>query len=102
MIFLVPSYYLTTNFAWIWVSRGVIDTQYVIIDMYVYRETNNTRLRIYKCSVKQFQRAKKVMSDSSGLVDFAIGLVNSVFNRQVMLFEELEQEKCDINSARLG
>ena len=26
------------------------------------------------------QRAKKVLSDSPGLVDFAIGLVNSVFN----------------------
>ena len=25
------------------------------------------------------QRAKKVLSDSPGLVDFAIGLVNSVF-----------------------
>ena len=39
------------------------------------------------------QRAKKVVSDSPGLVDFAIGLVNSVFNLpdgQVMFFEELE------------
>ena len=26
------------------------------------------------------QRAKKVLSDSPGLVDFAMGLVNSVFN----------------------
>ena len=26
------------------------------------------------------QRAKKVVSNSPGLVDFAIGLVNSVFN----------------------
>ena len=26
------------------------------------------------------QHAKKVVSDSPGLVDFAIGLVNSVFN----------------------
>ena len=31
----------------------------------------------YKFSV---QRAKKVVSDSPGLVDFAMGLVNSVFN----------------------
>ena len=30
--------------------------------------------------VLQDQRAKKVVSDSPGLVDFAIGLVNSVFN----------------------
>ena len=39
------------------------------------------------------QHAKKVVSDSPGLVDFAIGLVNSVFNLpdgQVIFFEELE------------
>ena len=39
------------------------------------------------------QHAKKVVSNSPGLVDFGIGLVNSVFNlpdRQVMFFEELE------------
>ena len=39
------------------------------------------------------QRAKKVVSDSPGIVDFAIGLVNSVFNLpdgQVVFFEEFE------------
>ena len=39
------------------------------------------------------QRAKRVVSDSLGLVDFALGLVNSVFNLpnwQVMFFEEFE------------
>ena len=39
------------------------------------------------------QRAKKVLSDSPGLEDFAIGLVNSVSNlpdRQVMFYEEFE------------
>ena len=39
------------------------------------------------------QRAKKVVSDSPGLVDFAVGLVNSVFNLpdgQVMFYEEFE------------
>ena len=39
------------------------------------------------------QRAKKVVSDSPGLVDFAIGLVNSVFNLpngQVMFSEIFE------------
>ena len=39
------------------------------------------------------QRAKKVVSDSLGLVDFAIGLVNSVFNLpdgQVVFFEKFE------------
>ena len=42
---------------------------------------------------KGVQRAKKVVSDSPGLVDFAIGLVNSVFNLpdgQVMFFEQFE------------
>ena len=39
------------------------------------------------------QRAKKVVSDSPGLGDFAIGLVNAVFNLpdgQVMFLEEFE------------
>ena len=39
------------------------------------------------------QRAKKVLSDSQGLVNFAIGLVNSVVNLpdgQVMFYEEFE------------
>ena len=41
------------------------------------------------------------MSDSPGLVDFAIGLVNSVINlpdRQVKFFEEFKlQKNCEIN-----
>ena len=48
------------------------------------------------------QRAKKVVFDSPGLVDFAIGLVNSVLNLpnwQVKYFEEFNlQKKCEINS----
>ena len=43
--------------------------------------------------VINLQRAKKVVSDSPGLVDFAIGRVKSVFNLpngQVMFFEEFE------------
>ena len=39
------------------------------------------------------QRAKKVVSYSLGLLEFAIGLVNSVFNLlngQVIFFEEFE------------
>ena len=38
------------------------------------------------------QRAKKVVSDSAGLVDFAIRLVNSVFNLpngQLIFFLEI-------------
>ena len=46
------------------------------------------------------QRAKKVVSDSPGLVDFAIGLVNSVLNLpvgQVEYFEEFNlQKNCQI------
>ena len=51
------------------------------------------------------QRAKKVVSNSTGLVYFAIGLVNSVFNlpdgQLVMFLEEFKLKKsCEINSAR--
>ena len=49
------------------------------------------------------QCAKKVVSNSPGLMDFAIGLVNPVFNLsdgQVISFEEFEKQKnCEINSA---
>ena len=44
-------------------------------------------------SYRGTQCAKTVVSDSPGLVDFAIGLVNSVFhlpNGQVMFFEEFK------------
>ena len=44
-------------------------------------------------SKERVQRVERVVSDSPGLVDFAIGLVNSVFNLpdgQVMFFEEFE------------
>ena len=47
------------------------------------------------------QCAKKVVSDSPGLVNFAIGLVNSVINlldRQMKFFEEFQlQKNCEIN-----
>ena len=42
------------------------------------------------------QRAKKVVSDILGLVDFAIGLVNSVFNLpdgQVMFLRNLNNRR---------
>ena len=51
----------------------------------------------------QKRRAKKVVSDSPGLVDFAIGPVNSVLNLangQVKFFEEFKLHKnCVINPA---
>ena len=47
------------------------------------------------------QQAKKVVSHSPVLVDFAIGPVNSVINwpeRQVQFFEEFKlQNNCEIN-----
>ena len=47
------------------------------------------------------QRAKEVVSYSLGLMDFAIGLVNSVINLhvgQVNFFEEFKlQKSCEIN-----
>ena len=47
------------------------------------------------------QCAKKVVSDSLGLVDFAMGLINSVINLpdgQVNFFEEFKlQKNCEIN-----
>ena len=54
-----------------------------------------------RCRINQ--RAKKVVSDSPGLVDFAIGLVNFELNLpdlQVKFFEEFKLKKnCEINSA---
>ena len=52
-------------------------------------------------SLLSTQRAKEVVSDSQGLVDFAIGLVNSVINLpggQVKSFVEFKlQKNCEIN-----
>ena len=48
---------------------------------------------MYIVHILKEQHAKKVVSDSPGLVDFAIGQVNSVFNSpkgQVMFFEEFD------------
>ena len=49
---------------------------------------------VFNCSVKlQCQRAKEVVSNTLGLADFAIGLVNSVLNLpywQVIFLEEFK------------
>ena len=48
---------------------------------------------VKKWRLTEEQCAKKVVSDSPGLVEFAIGLVNSVFNLpggQMIFFEEIE------------
>ena len=52
-----------------------------------------TGWHIHHCLAAPFRCAKKVVSDSPWLVDFAIGLVKSVFNLpdgQLMFFEEFE------------
>ena len=52
---------------------------------------------------RNIQHAKKVVSDSPGVVDFAIAQVNSVLNLpdgQLTFFEEFNlQKNCEINSA---
>ena len=49
------------------------------------------------------QRAKKVVFDSPGLVDFAIGLVNSVFNlpdgQVIFFFRNSNNRRTVINPA---
>ena len=50
------------------------------------------------------QHAKKVVSDSLGLVDFALGLVNSVLNLpngQVKFFVEFQKKKRTVKSILL-
>ena len=54
---------------------------------------NKVSIIIFSLNSATQQRAKKVVSNSPGLVDFAIGLVNSVLNLpdgQVMFFEKFE------------
>ena len=54
---------------------------------------NNYKYKLLSFPLNSVQRPKKVVSSGPGLVDFAIGLVNSVFNLpywQVMFFEEFE------------
>ena len=65
---------------------------------------NDINLKVnFKTFQNNMQCAKKVVSDSRGLVDFAIGLVNFVLNLsngKVKFFEEFKlQKNCDFNSA---
>ena len=80
-------------------SQTMLFILQVLMDMEV-NESNwtTTILTVMQSNIYNVaQRAKKVVSDSPGLV-------NSVFNfrdGQVMFFEEFEQQKnCEINSAR--
>ena len=73
-----------------------------MLSVYSYFEKGSRKKCAFDNPENSVQR--KQFSDSPGLVDFATGLVNYVFNLpngQVMFFEEFEQQKnCDINSAR--
>ena len=64
-----------------------------VVDSLLCTKRFFSRYSGFSLSLKTNQRAKKVVSDSPGLVDFVIGLVNSVFNLpdgQVMIFEEFK------------
>ena len=55
--------------------------------------TNSSPFYMYKNNTPMNQRAKKVVSDSPALVDFAIGLVIFVLNLpdgQVLFFGEIQ------------
>ena len=60
----------------------------------VLLRTNSSPFYMYKNSAAMNQRAKKVVSDSPGLVDFAIGLVIFVLiilpDGQVLFFGEIQ------------
>ena len=80
-----------------------------IIGVSVWRELTvlfwtcclRNRLLVVLGSILPFQCAKKVVSDSLGLVDFAIGVVNSFINLpdgQMKFFDELKlQKNCEVN-----
>ena len=66
--------------------------------LYYLKEVHN--LFSYLASKKYTQRAKKVVSDSPGIVDFAIGLVNSVVNlpdEQVMFLSNSNDRRTMIS-----
>ena len=66
---------------------------YCSLNVNMMGKTQYKQLLIIKYHWNCTQRAKKVVIKSPGLVDFAIKLVNSVFNLpdgQVMFFKEFE------------
>ena len=66
-------------------------SKYILLFSFIFSNLNHSVI-VHKNYIIT-QHAKKVVSNSSGLVDFAIGLVNSVFNLpdgQVKFFEEFE------------
>ena len=97
-----PQNCLLLSFFWcsssFWIKHR--KTKENIVYHVVYKWKNS-----YQCCTEKstllLQRAKNVVSDSPGLVDFAIGLVNSILylpDRQVKFFEGFKlQKNYDIN-----
>ena len=96
----LPKYNTHPAFAWNWNkdSRRMVNSLWqsnqrqVSVRHSNVRTTTSTRFDWLDLTL----RAKKVVSDSPGLVDFAIGLVNSVINLpdgQVNFFEEFKLQK---------
>ena len=59
----------------------------------MHQHVSCTLIHLQLSRIMNSPRAKKVASNSPGLVDFAIGLVNSVFNlpdSQKMFFEQFK------------
>ena len=73
---------------------GNVWLRYILIyNLKVSFKFHLTFLQLNVIKMFPVQRAKKVVSDSPELVDFAIGLVKSVFtlpDGQVMFFEEFK------------
>ena len=73
-----------------WNTWDILTALFLVLQLCVFSQNNMAS-----------QREKKVVSNSPGLVDFAIGLVNSVINLpdgKVNFFEEFNlQKNCEIN-----
>ena len=66
----------------------------MMVAMFLQKPMKNLQIGMHYLKINNDnQRAKKVVSDSPGLVDFAIGLVIFVLNlpdRQVLFFGEIQ------------
>ena len=67
------------------------------------RTEKKIKIRHVRCLVQEIKKeAKKVVSDSEGLLDFGIGLMNSVLNlpyRKVKFFQEFKNFRRAVTNA---
>ena len=69
---------------------------FVVRHFFLFTVSKHTRMFVLK--MKSKAACKEIVSDSLGLVNFAIGLVNT--DGQVKFFEAFKLQKyCEINSA---